>query len=137
MKFNTQFFRLLALSGYILLFAWVIIWHFVLTQTSTQSVLFTTLLWIVPLLFPMRGMIKGTPYTHAWANFIVMIYLLHGLTAIYAVSTEWFYALLEIIFATMMFIGCSFYARMRGKELGLGIKKLKVEMAEEKSRFEE
>lgn len=108
-----------------------------MTQTSTQSVLFTVLFWVVPLILPARGIFKGTPYTHAWANFIVMIYLLHGLTAIYAVSSEWLYALLEIVFATMMFIGCSFYARMRGKELGLGIKKLKDEMAEEKSRFGE
>ena len=81
-------------------------------------------------------MLKDRPYTYAWANFIVMIYLLHGLTAIYAVENEAWYAAIELLFATCMFIGCSFYARLRGKELGLGIRKLKEEMAEEKAHFE-
>jgi uncharacterized membrane protein len=88
------------------------------------------------LLFPLRGLLAGKAYTHAWANFIVMIYLLHGLTAIYALSDERLYALIEIVLASAMFVGCSVYARLRGRELGTGLKKLKDVMAEEKARFE-
>ena len=76
----------------------------------------------------MAGLIKGKPYTHAWANFIIMFYFLHGFTAIYTHQHEWFYALVEILLATTMFIGCCFYARYRGRELGLGLKKLKSEV---------
>ncbi len=121
---KTLFFRRLALSSHLLLLAWVTFWHLWLTQDSLNSAWFLTLLWIVPLLLPMRGIIKGTPYTHAWANFIIMFYLMHGLTAIYT-SEEWFYALIELVLASTMFAGCSFYARLRGRELGLGLKKLK------------
>lgn len=124
MSSQTLFFRRLALSCHLLLLLWVALWHLWLTQDNLNSVWFLTLLWIVPLLLPLRGILKGTPYTHAWANFIIMFYLLHGLTAIYT-STEWLYALLELLLATGMFIGCSFYARLRGRELGLGLKKLK------------
>lgn len=134
--FTTQFFHRLALFGYFGLLIWMPLWLFVLTDEVKTSALFNVLFWIVPLLFPLRGIIKNQPYTYAWANFIVMIYLMHGLTSIYAVSSEWLYALIELIFATSMFVGCSFYARMRGKELGLGLKKLKDVMAEEKTRFE-
>lgn len=134
--FTTQFFHRLARFGYFGLLIWMPLWLFVLTNEVKTSALFNVLFWIVPLLFPLKGIIKNQPYTYAWANFIVMIYLMHGLTSIYAVSNEWFYALIELIFATSMFVGCSFYARMRGKELGLGLKKLKDVMAEEKTRFE-
>lgn len=120
---KTRLLRVLALSGYFGLLFWVMAWHFLLDANEQYSHLFLVLFWVIPLLFPMRGMIQGNPYTHAWANFVVMIYFLHGLTAIYT-ETKWWFALIEIIFATMMFFGCSFYARARGRELGLKLKKL-------------
>ncbi|UAA40336.1 DUF2069 domain-containing protein [Paraneptunicella aestuarii] len=127
MSDKTKLFRAIALFGYFGLLIWMVLWHFVLIPDSPYSVLFRVLFWIVPLLLPLKGMIQGKPYTHAWANFIVMFYLLHGLTAIYSNADEWVYALIEILLATAMFIGCSFYARFRGRELGLGLKKLKTE----------
>ena len=127
MSDKTKLFRAVALFGYFGLLIWMVLWHFILIPDSPYSVLFRVLFWIVPLLLPMVGIVKGKPYTHAWANFIVMFYLLHGLTAIYSNADEWVYALIEIILATAMFIGCSFYARFRGRELGLGLKKLKSE----------
>ena len=124
---NTRLFRLMALISYFGLLSWVILWHFFLTAESAYSTLFLFLFWVLPLLFPGYGIVKGKPYTHAWANFIVMIYLMHGLTAIYTNQSEWFYALVEIILASTLFIGCSYYARFRGRELGLGLKKLSEE----------
>ena len=79
---------------------------------------------------------KGKSYTHAWANFVVLFYLIHGCTVVYAVQAERWYAAIEIILSTTMFIGCSAFARKRGRELGLGIKKLKDEMKDEKAYFE-
>ncbi len=127
MSDKTKLFRRMALVGYFGLLFWVIAWHFLLTEETAYSPLFLFLFWVLPLLFPMLGIIKGKPYTHAWANFVVMIYLLHGLTAIYTEENEWHYALVELFFATVMFVGCSYYARFRGRELGLGLKKLSKE----------
>lgn len=120
---KTRFLRKLALVGYFGLLIWVVLWHFALANNEQYSRFFLVLFWVLPLLFPMRGIIKGKPYTHAWANFVVMIYFLHGLTAIYT-EEKWWYAAIELLFATMMFIGCSYYARARGRELGLKLKKL-------------
>ncbi|MDP5029152.1 MAG: DUF2069 domain-containing protein [Paraglaciecola sp.] len=137
MKFDTLFYRRLTLSSYFLLLVWLVIWHFFLTPDKATSTLFTVILWIVPILLPIKGLVQGKPYTHAWTNFIVMYYLLHGLTAVYAVEGERLYALVEIVLCSALFTGCSFYARLRGRELGLGIRKLKEELAEEKQAFEQ
>ena len=125
MSDQTRFFRRLALTSYFALLIFIVLWHFVLIPDSPYSVFFRLLFWVVPLLLPMHGLIQGKPYTHAWANFIIMFYLLHGLTAIYSNPDEWYFALTEIVLASVMFVGCSFFARFRGRELGLGLKKLK------------
>ena len=136
MTFNSTFFRRLTLTSYLLLIVWLVVWHFFLTIDKPTSTVFTLLFWIVPILLPAKGLLEGKPYTYAWTNFIVMYYLLHGLTAVYAVEGERLYALVEIILCSALFTGCSFYARIRGRELGLGIRKLKEELLEEKQAFE-
>lgn len=139
MQSNTRFYRHLALWSCLSLLVWVPVWHVFLAQPVGRSEQFEWLLgavWTLPLLLPLKGIVQGHPYTHAWANFIVMFYLIHGLTSLYAVDSERWYAIVELILAVAMFVGCSFFARLRGKELGLGLKKLKQEMAEEKQLFE-
>ncbi|MFQ3236649.1 MAG: putative membrane protein [Paraglaciecola sp.] len=136
MRLNTLFYQRLALTSYFLLIIWLLIWHFTLTVDKNTSTTFTLLFWILPILLPLRGLLQGKPYTYAWTNFIVMYYLLHGLTAVYALENERLYATIEILLCCGLFTGCSFYARMRGRELGTGIRKLKEELQEEKETFE-
>ena len=94
-------------------------------QLTGNKLISTALLWL-PLWLPMYGIIKGKAYTFAWANFIVMIYFLHSLTNLW-VSTGLYQllALIELLLASIMFIGCTYYARHRGIELGLKIPRLK------------
>ena len=83
------------------------------------------LLWL-PLWLPFYGIVKGHAYTMAWANFIVMIYFLHSLTNLWVSSgIHLWLSVLELLLASLMFIGCTYYARFRGQELGLKIPKLK------------
>ncbi len=83
------------------------------------------MLWL-PLWFPLYGIIKGHAYTLAWANFVVMIYFLHSLTHLWVSDgMRQLLALIELLLACLMFIGCTYYARNRGKELGLKIPRLK------------
>ncbi len=135
MIFSTSFYRYLALISYSGLLLLVASWHFLLVDNSPYSGLFVFLIYILPLLLPFKGIVQGKPYTHAWANFIVMFYLLHGFTVSYAEPELRLYGIIEILLSTMMFIGCSFFARKRGRELSLGLKKLKDEMQEERERF--
>lgn len=129
-------YRYLALTSYLALLVWVLTWNFVFGRELTYSPLFTFISLVVPLLLPARGMLKGTPYTHAWANFVVLFYVIHGITIFYSNPSERWYAAIELVLSTGMFVGCSVFARLRGRELGLGLNKLKDEMAAEKARFE-
>lgn len=83
------------------------------------------LLWL-PLWLPLLGILRGKAYTFAWANFIVMIYFVHSLTNLWVSDNMAFMlAILELIASTLMFVGCTYYAKFRGQELGLKIPKLK------------
>jgi uncharacterized membrane protein len=135
MQPKTAFYRTLSLVGYFALLAWVIIWNFTLSNTE-YSVAFILILYVLPLVFPLFGIVKGKPYTHAWASFVVLLYLMHGITAWYSIPEQWLYALIEVILSAMMFTGCSMFARLRGQELGHSLPKLKQVMEDEKQRFE-
>jgi len=137
MKPQTLRYRRLALVSYLLLLAWVALWHTILRDNQPYSPLFIFLLYILPLLLPMRGIFKAKPYTHAWANFVTLFYIIHGITVAYAVPAERWYAIIELVLSTSMFAGCSLFARHRGKELGLSLPKLKQVMENEKSRFKQ
>ena len=78
-------------------------------------------------LLPLPGILKRNPYTYAWANFIVLLYLLHGLTLIWDRPDERLWVVIELVLASMMCTGCMYFAKYRGQELGLSIRKKKEE----------
>lgn len=133
---STDNLRKIALFGYLGLLIFMPLWLFVLAPSKSLSMPLTFIMFILPLLFPLRGILKGNPYTFAWANFIVMIYFLHSLTTLWVSADERILAAIELFFATTMFFAGSYYSKYRGIELGLGLKKLKVELKEEREANE-
>jgi len=124
MRDKTKRFMWLGQTGYFGLIIFLPIWHLILVP-STMSMSTTLLITLVPLLLPLSGIIKRRPYTYAWSNFIVLFYMLHGLTLIWDRPEERSYVIVELVLTTMMFIGCSYFAKFRGQELGLSIRKKK------------
>ncbi len=122
---STNNLKKIALFGYFSLLFFMPLWLLVLSPSEGLSASTTLLLFILPLLFPLKGLLQGNPFTYAWANFIVLIYFLHSLTTLWILPNDMVWAILELIFATMMFLGCSYYAKYRGQELGLSIRKKK------------
>ncbi|ATC94206.1 DUF2069 domain-containing protein [Pseudoalteromonas tunicata] len=131
-KSITKKFQRLALFGYIGLLILMPLWMFMFSPRDAHSNGFIFLVYILPLLLPLKGIIEDKTYTYAWANFIVMIYFIHGFTLLWVSPEERLFVLLELLFASAMFVGCTYYSRHRGQELGLKIRKLKDELAEEK-----
>ncbi|MGM0481874.1 MAG: DUF2069 domain-containing protein [Pseudomonadota bacterium] len=127
MPTNPGFYRVLTQVCYWPLLIFIILWHSVLQndQTFGLPTSLALLFWVVPLLLPLVGLVKGKPYTHAWFNFILMFYFLHGLTAIYTHPDEFAYAVIELILASGAFVGATGYARLQGRAEGLGLKKQK------------
>lgn len=124
-KISTNNLKKMALFGYFSLLFFMPLWLLVLSPSEGLSTSTTLLLFTLPLLFPLKGLLQGNPFTYAWANFIVLIYFLHSLTTLWVLPDDRVWAVLELIFATMMFLGCSYYAKYRGQELGLSIRKKK------------
>lgn len=123
--FSTTTLKKITLFGYFGLLFFMPLWLLILNPsdglTPTLSLVFFTL----PLLFPFKGLIKGNPYTYAWSSFVVMIYFLHSLTTLWVSPTDMIWALIELFFATIMFIGGTYYAKYKGQELGLSIREKK------------
>ena len=124
-KISTNNLKKIALFGYFSLLFFMPLWLLVLSPSEGLSASTTLILFILPLLFPLKGLLQGNPFTYAWANFIVLIYFLHSLTTLWVLPSDMIWAILELFFATMMFLGCSYYAKYRGQELGLSIRKKK------------
>lgn len=88
-----------------------------------EYTLLFSLLWLVPLLLPVRGILKGNPYTYAWASFILCLYMLHALTLLYVTTDALAFAIIEVLLIGALLVAFPFYARIRGRELGLALKK--------------
>ena len=70
---KTRQFLWLGRIGYFGLFALIPLWLLWLAPPSLGNPMVLLLLLWLPLWFPLPGILKGEPYTFAWANFIVMI----------------------------------------------------------------
>ncbi|MDX1335564.1 MAG: DUF2069 domain-containing protein, partial [Gammaproteobacteria bacterium] len=68
------------------------------------------------LLLPMRGMLHGKPYTHAWATFVALLYFIIGVDNA-AMSGREVYGGLQILLSTMMFLGSMIYTRDESRRL--------------------
>ena len=101
------------------------IWLIILNPSTGLSPTLSLVMFTLPLLFPLKGLVQGNPYTYAWSNFIVMIYFLHSLTTLWVSSEDFIWALIELFLATTMFIAGSYYTKYKGQELGLSIRKKK------------
>ena len=124
-RFSTAQLKKITLFGYFSLLIFMPLWLIFLTEDGALSIPLTLVMFTLPLLFPLKGLVQGNPYTYAWSNFIVMIYFLHSLTTLWVSADEKHWALLEFVFAAIMFIAGSYYAKYRGQELGLSIRKKK------------
>ncbi|TYK66168.1 DUF2069 domain-containing protein [Colwellia echini] len=125
----TSTYKKIALSGYFSLLVFMPLWLIVLSPSASLSITTALVMFSLPLLFPLKGLLQGNPYTYAWSNFIVLIYFIHGLTTLWVLPEDRIWAVLELIFASAMFFGATYYAKFRGQELGLSLRKKKDEEA--------
>ncbi len=124
-KLTTQTYKKIALTGYLSLLSFMVLWIFVLNSSQGLSIWLNSIMFILPLLFPLKGMLNGNPFTYAWANFILILYFLHSTTTLWVNADDRMWAFIELILAFVTFYGCTCYAKYRGQELGLSIRKRK------------
>jgi uncharacterized membrane protein len=118
-----------------MLLCWVALWQIFVSPHPHINPVTAAIGWCIPLLFPLRGILTGKAYTHAWANFVLMLYFLHALTILYVDQGERWLAAVELLLACCAFVGNVMYARNRGRELGLKLPKLSEIEKQEKATF--
>lgn len=111
------FSRWLTLAAYFALLALLMLWQTVLAPSTVLPVSVVLLVLVGPLLFPLRGLLHGRPYTHAWTSFLVLIYFIHGIVEAWSDPAVRILAALEIVFSVLLYTGAVLYARYRGRQL--------------------
>lgn len=116
MKPNAEFFYHTALAGFFGLFALLMLWHTVLAPPLHYFPVVLVLLFVVlPLLLPMRGLLRRNRKSCAWAAYLSLFYFIHGSIEVYSNADERLYASLEVLLSLMLFLGTSFYLRLSPK----------------------
>lgn len=108
-------FRRLSLFSFFGLMFTLLWWILLAPHSENYPTGAVLILLVVPLLFPMRGILYGKPYTHAWAGYLMLFYLAHGITELYSGDAYFIYPLLEIIFSTSFFVSSIIYIRLNAK----------------------
>lgn len=89
------------------------LWHLVITPLPAKFMSITLLVQVGPLMFPLRGLLHGKLYTHAWSMYLALFYFVVGVWYAGDVSTRSFgvvFSLLSVLF----FIGTMLYTRFQG-----------------------
>ena len=106
----------LTLSGYFSLILLLVIWHGFIFPAAKQPWLIMAFI-LIPLLFPLRGLLKENPYTYAWTSFVILIYFIHGVVEAWANDNQRVYAVIEIYLRVQVYIGAIYFARLQGRAL--------------------
>ncbi|HFQ14261.1 MAG TPA: DUF2069 domain-containing protein [Gammaproteobacteria bacterium] len=112
-----RFSRATTLFAWFALFILLLLWNILLAPSQHFPVALVLLVMVGPLLLPLRGLLHGKPYTHAWASFLIMLYFAHGVQEAWVNPGERLYALLEVLFSVIFYSAAITYARLRGRQL--------------------
>jgi uncharacterized membrane protein len=113
----TAVWRIITLAAYFGLFLLLIAWTVWLEPPRRLPVALVLIVLVGPLLLPLRGLLHGRPYTHAWTSFMALFYFVAGVfNAAGAMIRPWL-AWLEIALSVTLFFGAVFYARAKARKL--------------------
>lgn len=108
--------RITTLAGYFGLFILLMIWKTWLAPSAHYPVSLVLIVLVGPLLLPLRGLLHGRPYTHAWTSFLALFYFVIGVDDIAGGTPEKLLAWLEVILSITLFTGCLAYVRLAGRQ---------------------
>lgn len=109
-----KFSRWLTLSGYFGLMAGIYAWHLLIDKTEAHLMSIIILTQMGPLMFPLRGLLNGRTYTHAWSMYLAIFYFIVG---VWYASGEnsLLYGLYVVTTSLMFFAGTVMYTRLSGR----------------------
>ncbi|MEY2593068.1 MAG: hypothetical protein RI972_757 [Pseudomonadota bacterium] len=85
-------------------------WELVLAPTGNR----TLVLKVIPLLFPLFGLLKHRLYTHRWVSLLVWLYFTEGVVrATSDPYPSWVLALVEVLLCLVLFTASAVHVRWR------------------------
>lgn len=111
---NARHYYAIALSGYLGLFSLLMLWNTVILPPEKLPVALVLIVTVSPLLFVLRGFLKGNLKSCAWMAYLSMPYFIHGSIEAYA-RTDRLLPSLEVFFSLLLFLGASLFVRNAGK----------------------
>ena len=109
-----QFSRWLTLTGYFGLIIGIYAWHILINKTDDHLISIVLLTQLGPLMFPLKGLLKGKTYTHAWSIYLAIFYFVVGIW--YASADQTFlFGLYVTATSLLFFTGTVVYTRFSAK----------------------
>lgn len=109
---------LTAITGLLGLFALILVWNAWLFPPQVLPRALVLAILLVPLVFPLRGMLAGRAYTHAWASYLAMPYFVIGVFHAAGEPVEKLYGWIMVLLSLAWMAGSALYPRMSRREKG-------------------
>ena len=108
--------RWTALCGYFGLLLLLLNWHTWLSPPTDVPRAFLLIALLIPLLFPMRGLLYARAYTHAWTSFLALFYFALGIDIAFTSALDWHLGWAQVLFSMILFTGCIFFPRLSKRQ---------------------
>jgi uncharacterized membrane protein len=104
--------RMTTLFAYFGLFTLTLLWVTVFSPSPRLPVSLMLLVFVGPLLLPLRGLLHARASTHVWTSMLVLLYFIHGIVEAWASPTERWLAMTEVLLSIALFAGCFYYVQL-------------------------
>ena len=101
--------RWTALIGYFGLLILLLNWFSWISPPHQVPRALILIVLVVPLMFPLRGLLHGKTYTHAWTSFLSLFYFAIGVDIAYTVPADRWLAIAMTTFSLLLFAGSIFF----------------------------
>lgn len=107
--------RAVALVGYAGLWLTIALWYGWLSPSPLFGRGLAVVL-LIPLAFPLYGLVRGRAYTHAWASMMALFYMALAMTEVMSNPAAHAFSYTALAASSAFFLGCVFYVRFLARE---------------------
>lgn len=105
--------RLISLASYLGLIAWVMAWIILLGDVAREHISVWLLLFVSPLLLPLRGVLAGRDKALIWGTLVALLYTVHGGVVAWSEPDKRWLGLIEAGLSLIYLISASYFIRWR------------------------
>jgi len=110
---KTRTARLLSLASYLGLIAWVMAWVILLGDVDREHISIFLLLFVTPLLLPLRGVLAGRDKAMIWGTLVSLLYTVHGGMVAWSDPAQRWLGLIEMGLSLVYLVSASYFIRWR------------------------